>query len=78
VRCALKLTLSPALGHHPPVIGRARATLDGGAKKVVRISLNAVGKRMLAARQRLQARLTITQAAKSALVKVVTLRAKRV
>jgi hypothetical protein len=33
---------------------------------------------MLAARQRLQARLTITQAAKSVLVKVVTLRAKRV
>jgi CSLREA domain-containing protein len=47
------------------VIGVASVAIDGGAKKVVSVSLNAAGKRMLAKAHSLKATLTVTESGRS-------------
>ena len=51
----------PKLTHKTVVVGTAKATIKAGHKQTVRIGLNRTGRKLLAARHRLTAKLTVTQ-----------------
>jgi hypothetical protein len=49
------------LKHKTVVVGTAKATVKAGHTQTVRIGLNRTGRKLLAARHRLTAKLTVTQ-----------------
>ena len=79
VTCVLKLLLSAAKGGNGSaarvtartkapkkvIVGVASVTITGGAKKMISVSLNAAGKKMLAKAGSLKATLTVTESGRS-------------
>jgi hypothetical protein len=67
--CTITLVMRTA--SKPPVtLGKKTTRLEAGHRRLMRIDLNAAGRHLLQARQRLSARLTATQAGNSGIAVV--------